>query len=93
MDSNLRMMEINPGDRGFESWFTPPGATVAYRHKLPGGWGFELVTDAAIENIRSAGDEPWLMLMAYIIHHLPDGELQLYDIWKGPCERYDLSEA
>jgi arylsulfatase A-like enzyme len=71
MDGGLRMMEMNPGDRGFDFWFSPPGATVAYQHKLPGGWGVELITDAAIEKIRSAGDESWMMLMAYIIPHLP----------------------
>jgi uncharacterized sulfatase len=71
MDGGLRMMEISPADRGFDYWYTAPGATVAYQHKLPGGWGAELITDDAIQKIRSAGDEPWMMLMAHIIPHLP----------------------
>ncbi len=71
MDGGLRMMEMNPGDRGFEYWFSGTGATTGYQHKLPDGWRCELITDDAIKKIRSADDQPWLMLMAYIIPHLP----------------------
>ncbi len=71
MDGGLNMMEMNPGDRGFDYWFSGTGATKAYQHKLPGGWKCELITDDAIKKIQEAGDQPWLMLMAYIIPHLP----------------------
>jgi len=71
MDGGISMMEMTPTERGFDSWFRPPGATVSYQHKLPDGWGVEMVTDAAIKKIRSAGDKPWMLHMNYIIPHLP----------------------
>lgn len=71
MDGGVSMMEITPGDRGFDYWYSPPGATSSYQHKLPDGWGAKMVTDIAIEKIRLAGDEPWMAHMNYIIPHLP----------------------
>ncbi|RKX38054.1 MAG: hypothetical protein DRP64_16365, partial [Verrucomicrobia bacterium] len=71
MDGGVTMMEINPGDRGFDYWYSPPGATRSYQHKLPDGWGAEMVTDTAIKKIREAGDTPWMAHMNYIIPHLP----------------------
>jgi len=71
LDGGISMMEMTPADRGFDYWYRPPGATVSYQHKLPDGWGVEMVTDAAIKKIRESGDEPWMAHMNYIIPHLP----------------------
>lgn len=69
MDGGLEMMEMTPIDRGFDSFFEGYGS--GYAHKVEEGWTAEHITDAAIEKINQAGDEPWLSLVAYIIPHLP----------------------
>ncbi|VGO13539.1 Arylsulfatase [Pontiella desulfatans] len=66
MDGGLHMMEMTPIDRGFDSFL--PGAGYAQRNKQ--GWGAELITDAAVEKIRQAGDKPWLAYVGYVIPHL-----------------------
>jgi arylsulfatase A-like enzyme len=71
MDGGISMMEMTPADSGFDYWYSPPGGTISYQHKLPGGWGVEMNTDAAIKKIREAGDKPWSLHMNYIIPHLP----------------------
>jgi arylsulfatase A-like enzyme len=77
MDGGLNMMEMNPNDRGFDTFDADGGGGKCtspfpgYCHKRENGWVAELITDAAIEKIKSADDKPWLMLMAYIIPHLP----------------------
>ena len=69
MDGGLEMMEMTPIDRGFDSFFG--GYGEGYAHKVEQGWTAKHITDAAIEKINEAGDEPWLSLVAYIIPHLP----------------------
>ncbi|WP_430813795.1 sulfatase-like hydrolase/transferase [Carboxylicivirga sp. RSCT41] len=77
MDGGLSMMEITPADRGFDvSSYTGGGGKCTspvpgYCHLTKKGWVAELVTDAAIKKIEAADDKPWLMVMAYIIPHLP----------------------
>lgn len=77
MDGGLNMMEMNPNDRGFDTFNRDGGGGKCtspfpgYCHKKENGWVAELITNAAIEKIKSVDDKPWLMLMAYIIPHLP----------------------
>ena len=77
MDGGLNMMEMNPNDRGFDTFNSDGGGGKCtspfpgYCHKRENGWVAELITNAAIEKIKSVDDKPWLMLMAYIIPHLP----------------------
>ena len=77
MDGGLQMMELNPKDRGFDYFNNNGGGGKCtspfpgYCHRTEKGWVAELITDAALKKIKSADDEPWLMLMSYIIPHLP----------------------
>ncbi len=66
MDGGLEMMEMTPIDRGFDSFFLDAG----YAQKNELGWGAELITDAAVEKIKQAGDKPWLAYVGYVIPHL-----------------------
>lgn len=81
IDGGISMMEVTPADRGFDFCYTPPGATRSYQHKLPGGWGAEMVTDTVIQKIREAGDTPWMAHVNYIIPHL---------LWHCPDSYADL---
>ncbi len=66
MDGGLKMMEMTPIDRGFDSFVEGAG----YGQKNEKGWGAELITDAAVEKIKQAGDTPWLAYVGYVIPHL-----------------------
>lgn len=66
MDGGLRMMEMTPIDRGFDSFAVGAG----YAQKNDKGWGCDLITNAAIKKIKEAEDRPWLAYVGYVIPHL-----------------------
>lgn len=90
MDGGLYMMEIGPLDRGFDWFCVATGRSYIQRDPVieaPGvyepsvGWSVELLTDRAIDKIRTDGDRPWMLHMNYIIPHLP---------WECPDAYADL---
>ena len=79
LDGGLTMMELGPLDRGFDWFCSATGGSYIQRNPTivaPGlrepreGWTAELLTDKAIEKIRTEGDQPWMLHMNYIIPHL-----------------------
>ena len=73
-------MEITPSTRGFDYWCAVGGGYTHKNPRLPSsdnslkptkGWTAEILTDIAIQKIKEAGDQPWLMHMCHIIPHLP----------------------
>ena len=67
------------GHRGWDDAFLIDGGYLQrdpiITHKAGSGqvegWTAEILTDRAVEFIRTAGDAPWFMTVAHIIPHLP----------------------
>ena len=93
-----KMMELDPKNRGFD-WFYVIGG--GYLQKRPcmctpkggewvDGWTADIMTDKAIEKILTAGDNPWLAHVAYIIPHLP---WECPDKYSEPYRKKGYSES
>lgn len=92
------IMELDATDRGFD-WYCGIGG--GYLHKDPiivspskpeqtKGWSAEIITDIAIKRIKEAGNNPWLLHLAYIIPHEP---WHCPDDYADPYRTKGLSES
>lgn len=74
-----RTHESQPWHRGWDDAFLIDGGYLQrdpiITHKAGSGkvegWTADILTDPALEFIRTAGDAPWFMTVAHIIPHLP----------------------